>query len=70
MWIYEKKLEFPVRIKTCNPKMAKYIISQYGGPDGINLQYKFSCFLDIGKERIIPGNGIIQALPLNFLLFP
>lgn len=34
MWIYEKKLEYPVRIKTCNPKMAKYIITQYGGPDG------------------------------------
>lgn len=34
MWIYEKKLEFPVRIKNCNPKMAKYIITQYGGPDG------------------------------------
>lgn len=34
MWIYEKKLEFPVKIKNCNPKMAKYIITQYGGPDG------------------------------------
>ncbi|MCX8129985.1 MAG: manganese catalase family protein [Clostridia bacterium] len=34
MWIYEKKLEYPVKIKTCNPKMAKYIITQYGGPDG------------------------------------
>lgn len=34
MWIYQKKLEYPVKIKTCNPKMAKYIISQYGGPDG------------------------------------
>ena len=34
MWIYEKKLEYPVRIKTPNPKMAKIIISQYGGPDG------------------------------------
>ena len=34
MWVYEKKLEYPIRIKTPNPKMAKYIISQYGGPDG------------------------------------
>jgi len=34
MWIYEKKLEYPVKIKTCNPKMAKYVITQYGGPDG------------------------------------
>lgn len=34
MWIYEKKLEHPVNIKCPNPKMAKYIITQYGGPDG------------------------------------
>ncbi len=34
MWVYEKRLEYPVKIKTCNPKMAKYIITQYGGPDG------------------------------------
>ena len=34
MWIYEKKLEYPIRIKTPNPKMAKVIITQYGGPDG------------------------------------
>lgn len=34
MWVYEKKLEYPVKIKTPNPRMAKYIITQYGGPDG------------------------------------
>jgi len=34
MWIYDKKLEYPVKIKRPNPKMAKYIITQYGGPDG------------------------------------
>jgi spore coat protein JC len=34
MWIYEKKLEYPVKIKNCNPKLAKVIITQYGGPDG------------------------------------
>jgi len=34
MWVYEKKLEYPVKIKNPNPKLAKYIISQYGGPDG------------------------------------
>ena len=34
MWIYEKRLQFPVKItKTC-PKTAQLIISQYGGPDG------------------------------------
>ena len=34
MWIYEKKLEYPVRVSGPNPKLAKYIITQYGGPDG------------------------------------
>ena len=34
MWTYEKKLQYPVRIKTPNAKTAKYIISQLGGPDG------------------------------------
>ncbi len=34
MWIYEKKLQYPVRIKNPNPKLAQIIISQYGGPDG------------------------------------
>lgn len=34
MWIYEKKLQYPINIKTPDAKSAKIIISQYGGPDG------------------------------------
>ena len=34
MFVYEKKLQYPVRISTPNPKLASIIISQYGGPDG------------------------------------
>lgn len=34
MWIFEKKLEFPVKIKNKNPALARLIITQYGGPDG------------------------------------
>jgi len=34
MFIYEKKLQFPVKISTPNPKLASFIITQYGGPDG------------------------------------
>lgn len=34
MWIYEKKLQYPIKIKNPNPKLAQIIISQYGGPDG------------------------------------
>ena len=34
MWQYQKKLQYPINIKNPNPKFAKIIISQYGGPDG------------------------------------
>ena len=34
MFVYEKKLQYPVRIKNCSPRLASVIISQYGGPDG------------------------------------
>ena len=34
MFIYEKKLQYPVNIANPNPKLAAVIISQYGGPDG------------------------------------
>lgn len=34
MWTYSKMLEFPVKIKTTNPKLAMAIMSQLGGPDG------------------------------------
>lgn len=34
MWVYEKKLQYPINIKNTNAALAKMIISQYGGPDG------------------------------------
>ena len=34
MFVYEKRLEYPVRIANTNPSLAAIIISQYGGPDG------------------------------------
>ena len=49
MWIYEKKLEYPVRIKNPDPKAAQIIISQLGGPDGelgASMRYlhqRYSC---------------------------
>lgn len=33
MWIYEKRLEYPVRITKPDPRMAKLLMAQYGGPD-------------------------------------
>lgn len=34
MWSYEKRLQFPVKIKEPNANLAQVIISQFGGPDG------------------------------------
>ncbi len=34
MFVYEKKLQFPVNIKNVNPRLASIILTQYGGPDG------------------------------------
>lgn len=34
MFVYEKRLEYPVKVKNPNPKLAAAIISQYGGPNG------------------------------------
>lgn len=64
MWAYEKKLQYPVKIKNPNPKLAQIIMSQYGGPDGelgASLRYlsqRFSMpypelkglLTDIGRE--------------------
>ena len=64
MFIYEKKLQFPVNIKNTDPKLAQIILSQYGGPDGelgASLRYlsqRYSMpypelkglLTDIGKE--------------------
>ena len=66
MFIYEKKLQYPVKIKNTNPKLASVIISQYGGPDGelgASLRYlsqRFSMpypelkglLTDIGTEEL------------------
>lgn len=37
MFVYEKRLQYPVKIKNKNPALAKFIISQYGGPDSQKL---------------------------------
>ena len=34
MFVYERKLQYPVKIAATDPKLASIIISQYGGPDG------------------------------------
>ncbi len=42
MWNYEKRLQYPVNITTPNAKLAQFIMSQYGGPDGeINASLRY-----------------------------
>ena len=66
MWVYEKKLQYPVNIKNPNPALAKIIITQYGGPDGelgaslryLSQRYTMPCreaaglLTDIGTEEL------------------
>lgn len=44
MWNYEKRLEYPIKIKQTNPTLAAMIISQYGGPY-FNKVYSFPSYL-------------------------
>ena len=34
MWYYEKKPQYPVKVSECNPRLARYLVEQYGGADG------------------------------------
>ncbi len=61
MWIYEKKLEFPIDIKKSDAKMAKVIIEQYGGGDGelgAALRYLSQKFAAITPEAKATLNDI------------
>ena len=61
MWTYEKMLQFPVKIKNPSPKMAKIIITQYGGPDGelaAALRYLSQKFSMITPQAIATLNDI------------
>ncbi|KAB7672908.1 manganese catalase family protein [Bacillus sp. B1-b2] len=64
MWLYEKKLQYPVKVSTCNPMLAKFLIEQYGGADGelaaalryLNQRYSIpdkviGLLTDIGTEE-------------------
>lgn len=66
MWIYEKKLQYPVKIKTPNPRLATAILSALGGPDGemgaatryLNQRYTMpdsrviGVLTDVGSEEL------------------
>lgn len=72
MWLYEKKLQYPVKIKNPNPALAQAIISQLGGPDGegaaatryLNQRYSMpyekaiGILTDVGSEELAHGEMI------------
>ena len=61
MWTYDRYLQYPVKIKNPNPKMAKIIITQYGGPDGelgASLRYLSQRFSMITPQAIGTCNDI------------
>lgn len=80
MWVYERKLEFPARVCGPNPRLAKAIITQYGGPDGefsASLRYlsqRYSMpisqakgvLTDIGTEELAHME-IVAALVYNLM---
>ena len=56
MWNYEKRLQYPINIKTPNAKLAQFIMSQYGGPDG-----------EIGASmRYLSQRFTLQELPAGY----
>ena len=67
MWDYERKLMYPVKIKNPNPKLAKYVISQYGGPDGelaASLRY-------LSQKYTMPTNaakGLLNDIGLSAMI--
>ena len=66
MWIYEKKLQYPIKIKNPDAKLAKLIVTQLGGPDGelgasmryLNQRYSMpyrevtGILTDVGTEEL------------------
>ncbi len=70
MWQYQKFLEYPVKIKTPNPKLANFIVSQYGGPNGelgASMRYlsqRFSMPDDRVKAALTDiGTGVPKMFP-------
>ncbi len=57
MWVYEKKLQYPVKVCNKNVQMAKFLITQYGGPDG-----ELSAALRYLNQRYTMPTGKAKAL--------
>ena len=56
MWNYQKRLQYPINIKNPNPKLAAFIVSQYGGPHG-----EAGAAMRYLSQRFSMPNGITKA---------
>ena len=73
MWNYSKMLQYPINLKCRNPRLAKVIISQYGGPDGelaASLRYLSQRFgmPDQTSKAILNDIGTEEYVPLGYQL--
>lgn len=80
MFVYEKKLQYPVKIANPNPRLAAVVMSQYGGPDGelgASVRYLSQRFImpydevkailtDIGKEVSILRTSFLALENCHF----
>lgn len=72
MWNYEKRLQYPVKITQTNPKIAKIIISQFGGPDGelaASMRYLSQRYTMPYKEVTATLTDIGISIPILRTLF-
>lgn len=73
MFVYDKKLQYPVKIDKPNPRLAAIIISQYGGPDGelgASLRYlsqRYSMPFDEAKQTVWAPGVIHHPIFRTFL---
>ncbi len=69
MWSYQKNLQYPVNIKNANPKLAQYVVAQYGGPNG-----ELAASLRYLSQRFSMPNEMTKALltdiGLSFTILP
>lgn len=57
MWSYQKRLQYPVNIKNTNPRLAQYVVAQYGGPNG-----ELGAALRYLSQRYAMPNEMTKAL--------
>lgn len=72
MFVYQKKLQYPINIKKSNPRLASIIISQYGGPDGelgASLRYLSQRYAMPYNEvkGVLTDIGTEESAPLNYI---